>query len=433
MAKRYHSLLHLPSQTKRKLFLVSLLYFAEGLPFGLIYITLPVYLRLQGVDLVKIGLLSLAGLAWTLKPLWAPLIDAYGRKYQWMSAALLGMALFVVSLAVLPFKGWVLGLVFFLAFLSATLDIAVDGYTIEILEEKELGPGNGVRVSAYRVALILSGGGLVALSEFCSFKGVLLLLGALFFLLSLVVFFWPACHLSSPVSSRSLWRAYLGPLQDLWSRPHAWALVLFVLFFKLGDAMMGPMVYPFWVDRGFSKVEIGLVSGTLGTICSILGSLVGGVLTGWLGIGRALWSLGAAQAFSNLGYAYAALTSGRLVVYGASILESFTGGLGTAAFLAFLMCITRREMSSSQYALLATLFSLSRTLAGALSGFGAARFGYATFFFYTFLAALPAFSLLPWVLKSLHTPLKEVTIKNKSSSITKEAKFYGQRRQKTGR
>ena len=418
MSKGYHSLFLLPSQTKRKLLLVALLYFAEGLPFGLVYITLPVYLRTQGVDLVKIGLLSLAGLAWTLKPLWAPWVDTRGKKYQWMLASLWAMGLLVVLIASFPLGNAYLPLVLLLAFCSATLDIAVDGYTIELLEEEELGPGNGVRVSAYRVALILSGGGLVAASEFLGFKGSLFILAATFFILGLWVALWPACHHPSPASASSLWKAYLHPFLDLWKRPHAWAVILFVLLFKVGDAMMGPMVYPFWVDRGFSKVEIGLISGTLGTICSILGSLAGGWLTGWLGIGRALWSLGAAQALSNLGYTYAALTPGKWPVYGASVVESFTGGLGTAAFLAFLMRLTRKEMSASQYALLATLFSFSRTIAGALSGFGAQRFGYAAFFFYTFLAALPAFVLLPWVLKSLQAPLKEVTIKHDLSVNT---------------
>ncbi len=160
------------------------------------------------------------------------------------------------------------------------------------------------------------------------------------------------------------------------------------------------MIYPFWVDRGFSRAEIGLISGTLGTIFSITGSLIGGWLVKILGLGKALWGLGALQALSNLGYAYAALPGkGKGIVYAASICESFTGGLGTAAFLAFLMRLCRKDVSASQYALLSTLFSLGRTLAGAVSGFGAKHWGYAGFFFFTFWASWPAFLLLPWVLK----------------------------------
>ncbi len=403
MRQKYHTLPSDPRVSRRKLLVVALLYFAEGLPFGFIYVSLPVYLRLAGVDLVKIGLLSLAGLAWSLKPLWAPLVDRYGCKYQWMLSALLALGLGVLALGfVPPGSRFYLALVFLLAFFSATLDIAVDGYTIEFLEEHEVGPGNGVRVSAYRVALILAGGGLVAMSQFLGFKPAFAALAVLFLILASVLLWLPDTKAPSPQRALSLRAQYLVPLLDLLRRPYIWAVVPFVLLFKVGDAMMGSMIYPFWVDRGFSRAEIGLVSGTLGTVASILGSLVGGWLTGVLGLGRALWSLGATQALSNLGYAYAALPhSPRWTVYGASLIESFTGGLGTAAFLAFLMRLCRREMSASQYALLATLFSFSRSVAGALGGLGASRFGYAAFFFYTFLASLPAFILIPFVLRAL--------------------------------
>ncbi len=405
MKKKYHILFNFPRATLQKLMLIALLYFAEGLPFGFIYISLPVYLRIKGLDLVKIGLLSLAGFAWSLKPLWAPLVDRYGRKYHWMIAALAGLTAAVVGISLLsPRSNIYLSLIFFMAFCSATLDIAVDGYTIELLEDKELGPGNGVRVSAYRVALIGSGGGLVAASQFLGFRASFLALAVIFLALLMTILVLPGTKLKSPeASSPGLLEQYLNPLKDILSRPYIWAVVPFVLLFKVGDAMMGSMIYPFWVDRGFSRAEIGLISGTLGTIASIVGSLIGGWLTGLLGLGQALWSLGAAQALSNLGYAYAALPSSeRWTVYAASLIESFTGGLGTAAFLAFLMKLCRRQMSASQYALLATLFSLSRSISGALGGFGASHFGYATFFFYTFLAALPSFVLIPWVLKAIN-------------------------------
>ncbi len=404
MRQKYHTFDSNPRVAKAKLLLVALLYFAEGLPFGFLYVTLPVYLRFSGIDLVSIGLLSLTGLAWSLKPLWAPLLDRYGSKLQWVTMSLLILALLSLLLGqVSPAGGPYLALVFGLAFTSATLDIAVDGYTIEILEPHEVGVGNGVRVSAYRVALIVAGGALVALSQVWGFHAIFVLIAGAFITLNIVLFFWPK-PLVKPVKqdSLSLVKQYLLPLKDLLGRPYIWAVVPFVLLFKVGDAMMGSMIYPFWVDKGFSRAEIGLISGTLGTMASIGGALLGGWVTDLMGLGRALWSLGATQALSNLGYAYAALpNSPRLSVYGASLIESFTGGLGTAAFLAFLMRLCRRDLSASQYALLATLFSLSRSVAGALGGWGVAHFGYAAFFFYTFVASLPAFGLIPYVLKAL--------------------------------
>ncbi len=383
---------------------VALLYVAEGLPFGFVYVTLPVYLRTHGVDLVEIGLLSLAGLSWSLKPLWAPLVDRYGRKFFWMIGALALLGISVAALALVPPAGlsYVL-FVFLCTFSSATLDIAVDGYTIEYLKEEELGPGNGVRVSAYRVAMIASGGMLVAASHFLGFKPAFLALASSFLILLVLILIIPDVKRpSSSVKTPSIFEQYLLPLKDLLKRPFALSLLFFVLFYKVGDATMGSMVYPFWVDRGFSKLEIGLISGTLGTIFTILGSLIGGALVRRMGIYRGLWVLGLGQSLSNLGYAYAAIPgASKYSVYAASVIESFTGGLGTAAFLAFLMKVCRKDLSASQYALLATLFSFSFTVARALGGFGAKYMGYAPFFLFTFFVSLPPLLLVPRVVKAV--------------------------------
>jgi PAT family beta-lactamase induction signal transducer AmpG len=158
------------------------------------------------------------------------------------------------------------------------------------------------------------------------------------------------------------------------------------------------MVKPFWVDRGLSVEEIGTVSTTFGALFTILGALLGGAITSRWGIFHALWTLGLLQAVSNLGYAAAAsLDAGRLGIYSASLCESFTGGLGTAAFLAFLMHICDKRRAATEYALLSALFGLTRSVAGAFSGWGAVHLGYAGYFALTFLLAFPAFALLPWV------------------------------------
>jgi MFS transporter, PAT family, beta-lactamase induction signal transducer AmpG len=182
------------------------------------------------------------------------------------------------------------------------------------------------------------------------------------------------------------------------ARPGAPLIFAFVLTYKLGDSSMGPMVKPFWVDRGLSIEEIGLISTTLGVGASIAGALAGGVLTTRWGIFHGLWALGLLQAVSNLGYAAAAYFDlGRAGIYPASLCESFTGGLGTAAFLAFLMHICDKRRAATEYALLTAIFGFTRSLAGAFSGWGAHHLGYAAYFSVTFLLALPAFALLPWV------------------------------------
>jgi PAT family beta-lactamase induction signal transducer AmpG len=176
---------------------------------------------------------------------------------------------------------------------------------------------------------------------------------------------------------------------------------------------MGFMVKPFWVDKGFTAAQIGLVSVNIGLVLSIAGGVVGGWITDRIGIFRGLWILGLAQAFSNLGYWFAAgiipeLVPGadiafehKAILYAASATESFTGGLGTAAFLAFLMAIVRKDRAATEYALLTSVFALSRSVAGWVGGLGAQAMGYGPWFLLTFFLAFPAYLLLPWVRRML--------------------------------
>lgn len=396
-----------PLSRRRKLWVVGLLYFAEGVPYGFINITLAVYCRSQGMPLPQIGFLSILGLAWSLKILWAPLVDRFGPRTAWIIPAQLSLA---VGLLIVPFfpvnpppwSFW--GVVAALCVASATQDIAIDAYTIELLAAQELGVANGVRLGAYRMALIAAGGGVIMLSDFlgwpASFIGLALVLGVL----SVIIFSAPEFHQPRPrlPSARGQLRSR-GQLQQairgIWELPHLWAIILFIMTFKLGDAWMGSMVSPFWVDMGFSRTEIGLMSGTVGAVATIAGSLLGGYLTSRWGLAPALFWLGVLQALSNLGYWLAAWPDmWRYTTYLASLGESLTGGMGSAPFMAFLMSLCDKRHSATHYAFFSMLFGFTRSLAGFLGGWGAAHFGYGPFFFYTFLAALPAFALFPWIL-----------------------------------
>jgi PAT family beta-lactamase induction signal transducer AmpG len=196
-------------------------------------------------------------------------------------------------------------------------------------------------------------------------------------------------------------RDLVDPLRELLTLPAAAALLVFVLTFKLGDISLIPMTKPFWVDRGFSTEAIGAAT-TVGIIAAIAGAIVGGALTTRWGIFTALWSLGAVQALSNLGYwAASQMPALPSVLYGAILLEQFTMGLGTAAFLSFLMSLCSKRYAATQYALLSALFRLGGTVAGTISGAITQHVGYSTYFFITFLLALPAFSLLPWVRRAV--------------------------------
>ncbi|MBI3784176.1 MAG: MFS transporter [Deltaproteobacteria bacterium] len=382
---------------RRKLLWIGILYFAEGFPFGIVIDNLPVYFRTHGVSLTDIGLMYLLGLPWTLKVLWAPLVDRFGTYQRWIMPCLLLVGL---ALGLLPWFDasrpgpaiWsILGL---LTLAAATQDIAIDAYTISLLGRDEEGVANGVRVSAYRAALIVAGGGLVMLAGWLGWQTVFAIAAALLAGLALILSRSPRLERRAP----DVAEAWFAPLFAWMKRPGAPLVFLFVLTYKLGDASMGPMIKPFWVDRGLSVEEIGLVSTTFGVFASVVGALVGGSLTTRWGIRRSLLILGIAQAVSNLGYAAAAwFELGRPGIYSASLVESFTGGLGTAAFLAFMMRICDKRRAATEYALLSAIFGFTRQVAGAASGWATTQMGYGPYFAFTFVLALPSLALLPWV------------------------------------
>ncbi len=378
---------------------IAAIAFASGFPFGFFNELLPVYLRSRGVGLGEIGLLSTLSLPWALKFLWAPFVDRLATRRRWIVGAQVGIA---ATLAAMLVTGAASGpgffaLVFVLVTLSATQDIAVDAYTIEISKRSELGPANGVRVTAYRLAMIAAGGALVAASASIGWATVFALSAALFLALAALSSRLPERD-RAPAAHQPIGE----PVRDLLTRPAIAGVVLFVLTFKLGDLALTPMIKPFWLDNGFTVQQIGWVQTTLGVGASIVGALAGGAATRWLGTWRALWVLGIVQAASNLGY-YVAAAAGAPVplMYASAIIEQFSAGLGTAAFLAFLMTLCARQHAATQFALLSALYRVAGIGAAALSGFLTQRFGYADYFLLTFGLALPGFALLPLVGRAL--------------------------------
>lgn len=477
-----------PKIVESKLFWVGVLYFAEGFPFGVFYDVLPVYFRQMGVDLRDIGFLSLLGLAWTVKFLWAPAVDYYRHHRRWMLVADLGMAAVLLFLSVNAGFGPAVQIAIVLfAVLSATNDIAIDGYTVELLSKQELGLANGVRNGMYRVG-ILAVGVILILSDYLTWTGTYVVGAVLVALLGLTCLAAPreanlavapqrfflgrlllaavavaaliavvdlsflgvlqpllpqqqtlanglaivltvvaiaigaalllrrggAQRAESKIASAPLF----GALAEMLKRPYMIAVVFFVLTYKLGDASMGSMVRPFWVDAGFSARDIGLVSVIAGLGLSIAGGLVGGWIIDRIGIFNGLWILGLFQALSNLGYVWAACAiplaapgtdialAHRSIMYFASASESFTGGLGSVAFLAFMMAIVNKKFAAAEYAVLSSLFAITRHLSGFASGFGAHYMGYAPYFLLTFFLSFPAYALLPWVRHVLNDALK---------------------------
>jgi PAT family beta-lactamase induction signal transducer AmpG len=383
--------------TRRKvLFWIAVLYFAEGLPFGIAYDVWPVFFRVHGVSLREIGLMSLLSLPWTWKLLWAPLVDRFGSRQHWITACL--FVLGATTLLIMPQDAsspsvlmWALLLLFTTA--SATQDIAIDAYAVDVSNPENVGSINGTRVSAARVALFVGGGGFLILADYTGWDLLWVALAGVFFI------FAGAAWLSPRVPIEASDRQHVvTPVLRWLLRWQMVPVVLFVLLYKVGDSTLGRMVKPFWVDRGYSLTEIGSISVTLGTALTILGALLGGWIVNRIGIFRSLLWLGLAQLVSNIGYVIvAAVVLPRESIYVASVIESFTQGLGTAAFLSFLMNLCDREHAATQYAILSALFALTRDVAGAFTGIGVESLGYAVFFALTTALALPALALLPWI------------------------------------
>ena len=375
---------------------LAALSFASGFPFGLVNETLPVYLRTHGAGLVEIGLISAVSFPWTFKFVWAPLVDRLGTRRQWIVGCLAGLTLLTVILGVLELgelARWFWLLLVLMVTLSATQDVAIDAYTIEATSTRELGVANSVRIAAYRIAMFTAGGLLIWMAGRNGWPVSFLTGATMIGALTIAALFIPEPR-RTVAAAASVWE----PLRELLARPGIAAVILFALLFKIDIYAMEPMTRPFWVDRGFTLEEIGGILTPGRIIATVGGAVLGGLVTTKFGIFRGLWSLGLVQALSSLGYAaVASISASKLLIITAALFENFAHGLGTAAFLAFLMSVCERRYAATQFAVLSAILALSRTLAGGASGLLAERMGYADYFFLTFLLAIPAFALLPWI------------------------------------
>ncbi|MDP2313474.1 MAG: MFS transporter [Pseudomonadota bacterium] len=367
---------------------------ASGLPYGVVADMVPVWLKVNGVDTAAIGAMTLVGLPWVFKALWAPAVDRVGTYKGWIAAGLCGAA---STIALLPFVGpnpALLGAVLVaVAVASATQDIAIDGWLVAAVPAEEQGRATGIRVAAYRGAMALGGGGAIILGDKYdwnwAFGAVVVAL-----LATLVVIVRLPDTPRPPHTPAADWLALLG---EWAAQPGSRLLFAFVLLYKLGDSAMAPMVKPFLLDGGFSPTEVGVLTAGIGAFLVSAGAIAGGDLLSRIGMARGVLILGALQALSNLGYAAAAVSGTRWAAAAASLTESLTAGLGTAALLALAMRGSTGPQAATRFALLSAAVALTRTLAGSVSGVAVERMGYASWFAVTFVLALPALALVPRV------------------------------------
>lgn len=379
--------------------------FSSGLPFLLTGNTLKAWMTTEGVDLATIGWFGLVGLPYSLKFLWSPLVDRFlppflGRRRGWLlltqGALLLAIATMSLQRPDQALQLLAINAVL-IAFFSASQDIAADAYRTDVLQEWEMGAGAAVFVLGYRIALLVTGAWAFILADRIPWPMVYLLLSA-FMAVGLASAIWaPEPQELRPPESLS--EAVILPFREFFERS-GWEqgvlILVFIVLYKLGDALVSSMSTPFLLQTGFTQTTIGAIQGGMGLVATIVGALVGGAILSKIGINRSLWVFGGLQAVSNLAYWLLATvgTSSSLLVITINI-ENFCGGLGTAAFVAFLMSLCNHRFSATQYALLSSLMAVSRDILVAPAGQVAKATGWPLFFLISIAAAVPGLLLLP--------------------------------------
>ncbi len=381
--------------------------FASGLPLALTAGTLQAWLTVVGLDLKTIGVFTLVGLPYTLKFLWAPLMDRLvppwlGRRRGWMLVMQLCVALGLAAMAVTgpgqrPEILGILALV--VAFLAASLDIVFDAYRTDVLLHRERGFGVAVWVNGYRCALLLASAGALLLADRIGWQNTYLLLAALMLAGVVTILVSPEPSEPSAIPA-SLADAVGGPLKEFFTRPGVVGLLALVIFYKIGDAVAASLQTAFLIGgMGFSVSEVGYVKG-LGIGATLIGALAGGVAMAKLGMVRSLLLFGLLQAVSNLGFMWLAWIGKSYGALMTSILvENVTGGMGTVAFVALIMSLCDHRFTATQFALLSSLEALGRVFSGRPSAELVEMVGWAQFFFWSFLVALPGIWLV-WALRA---------------------------------
>jgi MFS transporter, PAT family, beta-lactamase induction signal transducer AmpG len=409
-----------------RLIAILLMGFSSGLPLALTFGTLSYWLAEIGVSLSAIGLFGLVRTSYSLKFLWSPLIDRLpipfltarlGRRRSWALAIQVLLALAILALGMTdprvdPAATALAAVV--VAFLSASQDIVIDAYRIELLLPEEQGAGAAATQWGYRFGLLASGAGALYAASYGGWAFAYALMAALMAVGMITVLLTPEPGGLQPPDALPgetalvriqawLGRAVISPLYDMYRRAggaQLAAIALFIVLFKFGDALAASMSNPLYVVLGFTKVEVATISKIYGVIATLIGVAVGGVLTARIGVFRALLIGGGLQALSNLMYAVqfsAGHDVGMLTVTIAA--ENVTGGMASSAFVAYLSNLCSREFTATQYALLSSLATVGLNVLSASGGAMAEALGWIPFFVVCTLFCVPSLLLLLWLMR----------------------------------
>ena len=381
----------------RRLAVMLPLGFASGLPLALTAGTLQAWLTVEGVDLKTIGIFTLVGLPYTLKFLWAPLMDRivppwFGRRRGWMLLTQLCVAVGLALMAMTSPRSHperLAAYALLVAFLSASLDIVFDAYRTDTLQSHERGLGAAVWVNGYRIALLVAGAGALVLADSVGWQATYLAMAAVMLagLVTIIISPEPTRQGEPP---KSLGEAVGGPLMEFFRRPQALGFLAVIVLYKLGDAFASSLQTAFLIAGiGFSASDVGTVKG-VGIFATLVGALLGGFIMTRSRLVHSLIIFGVLQAVSNLGFVVlAAAGKSPMVLLAAVVIENVTGGMGTAAFVALVMSLCDPRYTATQFALLSSLEALGRVFAGRPSADVVEAVGWTQFFVLTVVVAIP--------------------------------------------
>lgn len=395
----------------KKVLLFFILGLSCGVPLNLIGNTLALWTTEKGIDLKIIGLFSMMMLPYSFKFLWAPFIDRVrlpfsrkiGHKKIWGLLFQAGLMLSILCLSFFKPDAQITTLFFFAllaAFFAASQDIVVDALRIDTLEGDALKEGSSLYQFGYRTGMLLSGAGLIALSNVIEW-GQCYRLAALLIAMGVIALL--LVEEPSFKSSRSLTlkELILSPLTDFMHRHQLWLqLIIFIVLYKICNAVLGRMAYPFYTQIGFSKNEIALISGAIGPWITIAGVFLGGLFMLRFGYFKSLFYLGFFEILTSVAYAVLAhLGNNVYAFFGVILFDNIIGGMGGAVFVGFLSSLCARAYSATQYALLTSVTMIAVSFIASISGYLASSLGWIAFFLLTGVLMLPALFLLHYMMK----------------------------------
>ncbi len=406
-----------------RLIIVFLMGFASGLPFLLTAATLSIWLTEAGVSLTAIGLFALVGTPYNLKFLWAPLVDRLpipflskllGRRRAWMVLIQIGLMLSIIALGLSKPEsspGITALLALLVAFFSASQDIVIDAYRIDILDEDQQGAGAAMTQAGYRFGLLASGAGALYLATAIDWSLVYAFMAGLILVGFITALFAPvpgtdkAMDSSIPAGEHWLRKAVIDPFVEFFQRNSvgvALLILAFILLYKFGDAFAGVMANPFYIKIGFTKAQIASVSKIFGVVATLMGVFVGGLIVKKYGVLRSLLYCGILQMLSNLMFAAQASIGPQVGFLFLTIgIENLSGGMGSAAFVAYLSLLCNTAYTGTQYALFTSFMAFGRTWLSASSGWLADQTDWVTFFVISTFVAIPGLLLLLGMMKRL--------------------------------